>query len=100
MEVRPGCVDDRRTVRRPRYGQCRSCPVETCCCGLIPDSDKQIKDILPYLNKHFVPTANDKLKKHGLRIDAFLWWWHNLQGKSETTILLLRFFEADEEDTN
>mmetsp|Transcript_26013 Transcript_26013/g.39377 ORF Transcript_26013/g.39377 Transcript_26013/m.39377 type:complete len:176 (+) Transcript_26013:157-684(+) len=68
-------------------------PVKMRCCGLIRDEDQRIKDMVPYLNKHFVPAANEKLKEHGFKIDAFLWLIHNLQGKSETLILLIRFFE-------
>jgi len=69
-------------------------PVESCCCGLVPDDEKRIKDMVPYLNRHFVPVANEALREHGFEVDAFLWWWHNLQGKSETTIVLIRFFEV------
>ena len=81
-------------LRKQLIEAAKNCPVETCCCGLIPDEEKRVKDMVPYLNRHFVPVANEALKKHGFEIDAFLWWWHNLQGKSETTIVLIRFFEA------
>mmetsp|Transcript_34007 Transcript_34007/g.74577 ORF Transcript_34007/g.74577 Transcript_34007/m.74577 type:complete len:180 (-) Transcript_34007:97-636(-) len=82
-------------LRKELIEASRAVPVNTCCCGLIPDEDQLIKDMVPYLNKHFVPRANEQLKKHGFEIDAFLWWWHNLQGKSETTIVLIRFFELE-----
>mmetsp|Transcript_17240 Transcript_17240/g.49413 ORF Transcript_17240/g.49413 Transcript_17240/m.49413 type:complete len:177 (-) Transcript_17240:1018-1548(-) len=84
-------------LRKKLVEASENCPVESCCCGLIPDEEKRIKDMVPYLNRHFVPVANEALKKHGFEIDAFLWWWHNLQGKSETTILLIRFYEVTEE---
>mmetsp|Transcript_4580 Transcript_4580/g.6605 ORF Transcript_4580/g.6605 Transcript_4580/m.6605 type:complete len:134 (-) Transcript_4580:54-455(-) len=41
-----------------------SLPIPTCCCGLLTNEDQKIKDMIPYLNKHFIPKANGKLKDH------------------------------------
>lgn len=73
----------------------QSVPSQTCCCGWIPDDDGTIKGLVPALNRHWVKEVNKKLMHDGkgFRIDVFLWQWHNATGKSETNIILIRFFE-------
>jgi hypothetical protein len=72
---------------------CKNVPIETACCGLIQDDDERIRNLVPYLNQHWAPVANEKLEKHGVSINAFLWHWTNVQGKAETIILLIRFVD-------
>jgi hypothetical protein len=72
---------------------CKNVPIETACCGLIQDDDERIRNLVPYLNQHWAPVANEKLEKHGVSINAFLWHWKNVQGKAETIILLIRFVD-------
>ncbi|KAG7337233.1 hypothetical protein IV203_036301 [Nitzschia inconspicua] len=33
------------------------------------------------------------LQSRGIKIDVFLWSWQNASGKSETNIMLIRFFQ-------
>jgi len=70
-------------------------PEEYCCCGLLMDPDETIRQIVPQLNKGWIHNVNERLKgdRAGFHLDAYLWTWHNATGKSETTILLLRFIE-------
>jgi len=73
-------------------------PKETCCCGALPDDDETIKCLVPALNKGWVKRTNTRLldeQKH-FTLDVFLWQWHNATGKSETNILLIRFFSSQE----
>jgi hypothetical protein len=67
-----------------------------CCCGLIPDDDATIKDLIPVLNGGWIKNVNKRLSdgNAGFKLDVFLWQWHNVSGKSETNILLIRFFEV------
>jgi len=71
-------------------------PKETCCCGLLNDDDSTIKALAPALNKGWIKHINKKLhaKQKGFKLDAFVWQWHNATGKSETNILLIRFFKT------
>lgn len=77
---------------------CENLPKETCCCGLMTDNDETIKSMVPALNEGFFKRTNEKLARKGkhIRLDAFLWKWHNATGKAETNILLIRFFETPE----
>jgi len=72
---------------------CQGVPVTTSCCGLVNNDDERIHALVPYLNKHWAPKANKRLEKYGASVHAFLWHWQNVQGKSDTFILLLRFCE-------
>ena len=54
------------------------------------------RDLVPYLDEHWAPTVNKKLRKKGLFVDAFLWSWNNISGKATTDILLIRFHEASD----
>lgn len=73
---------------------CNDLPDTTCCCGFgSPDSSSTIKQYVAFLNDGWVKYANKKLKSRGFKIDAFHWNWYNTTGKSETNILLIRFFE-------
>jgi hypothetical protein len=62
---------------------------------LIPDDDATIKDLIPALNRGWIKSVNKHLSegKAGFKLDVFLWQWNNVSGKSETNILLIRFFE-------
>jgi hypothetical protein len=70
--------------------------LRSCCCGLIPDDDATIKDLIPALNKGWIRKVNKQLAEgeKGFKLDVFLWQWSNVSGKSETNILLIRFFDA------
>jgi len=70
-------------------------PVETCCCGLITDSDATVKSLVPALNRGWVHDVNRRLRndRAGFKLDAYLWHWTNAMGKAETNILLIRFLE-------
>ena len=68
-------------------------PVESLCFSL-RDDVKMTCDLVPYLNEHWDPTVNNKFRKKGLFVDAFLWSWSNISGKATTDILLIRFYEA------
>lgn len=96
-------------------------PHETCCCGLLRDDDATIKGIVPLLNKGWIRQVNKEILAHvaeqekqrqqdedagddddddatpvtKFKLDAFLWQWHNATGKSETNILLIRFFQVE-----
>jgi len=73
---------------------CRGLPDSVCCCGLsLSDSSSTIKQYVTLLNDGWVKHANKKLKTSGFKIDIFHWNWHNTSGKSETNVLLIRFFE-------
>lgn len=90
-EARQAWKDEQ--LRKSFIDCCEQVPVETCCCGLITDDDRTIKNLVPYLNNVWVPEANTKLEKHGFHVSVFLWHWSNIEGKSETTIILIRFHE-------
>jgi hypothetical protein len=73
---------------------CNDLPDTVCCCGLSQsDSSSTIKQYVTLLNDGWVKYANKKLVSRGFKIDAFHWNWQNNTGKSETNILLIRFFE-------
>mmetsp|Transcript_7596 Transcript_7596/g.14042 ORF Transcript_7596/g.14042 Transcript_7596/m.14042 type:complete len:236 (-) Transcript_7596:148-855(-) len=72
---------------------CDGLPAEVCCCGMVNDEDASIKQYVKLLNEGWVKAANKALSPRGLKIDIFLWNWQNASGKSETNILLIRFFE-------
>jgi hypothetical protein len=72
-------------------------PVETCCCGIIPDTTATIKSLVPHLNKTWVHEANEKMEPNGFKVDCFLWFWHNISGQSETYVLLIRFHDLEED---
>ena len=72
---------------------CDSVPVESSCCSL-RDDVKMTCDLVPHLNEHWAPTVNNKFRKKGLFVDAFLWSWSNISGKATTDILLIGFHEA------
>ncbi|KAG7355999.1 hypothetical protein IV203_000685 [Nitzschia inconspicua] len=73
---------------------CDVLPAEACCCGLVHDEDASIKEYIKLLNEKWVKTtANKMLQSRGIKIDMFLWSWQNASGKSETNIMLIRFFQ-------
>ena len=73
---------------------CGDLPDTVCCCGLSQvDSSSTIKQYVALLNDGWIRYANKKLVSRGFKIDAFHWNWQNNTGKSETNILLIRFFE-------
>jgi hypothetical protein len=72
---------------------CDSLPRKKCCCGLLADDDATIKEFVPLLNENWIKLANKKLLDAGFKVDCFLWNWQNASGKSETNILLIRFYE-------
>jgi len=76
---------------------CESVPKVTCCCGLIPNDDETIKDIVSHLNKGWIRSINQRLLREnkGFKLDLYIWNWHNATGKAETNILLIRFYEYD-----
>ena len=41
-------------------------PVETCCCGFLPDREETKKEFVPLLNEKWVKKANKKLAPKGL----------------------------------
>lgn len=69
--------------------------IESHCFGIIANEDKHLKDLGPHLNKHWVPIVNKQLKSHGVKVDVFLWSWHNLSGKGKKNVLLIRFFSLE-----
>ena len=75
---------------------CDNVPVATCCCGLIQNDDKTIKNLVPSLNNGWIKATNQKLagENMGFKLDVFIWTWHNAVGKAETNILLIRFFKT------
>lgn len=73
---------------------CDDLPDSVCCCGLSQsDISSSIKQYVTLLNDGWVKHANKKLKTRGFKIDAFYWSWQNTSGKSQTSVLLIRFFE-------
>ena len=74
---------------------CDSMPVESSCCSLRDDVN-MTRDLVLYLNEHWVPAVNKKLRKKGFFVDAFLWSWNNISGMATTDILLIRFHEASD----
>lgn len=73
---------------------CDSAPKEYCCCGLVPDLAETKKSLVECLNKTWVKHANEQLEYSNIKVDAFLWIWHNLSGESETQIILIRFHDT------
>ena len=66
---------------------------ELCCCGFLEDPEATKKQYVKQLNDGWIKTtANKKLASRGFKVDAFLWTWQNASGKSETNIVLLRFY--------
>jgi hypothetical protein len=72
---------------------CEDLPAEVCCCGFMQDNDASIRQYVSLLNEGWVKAVNKKLQSRGLKIDIFLWTWQNASGKSETNLMLIRFFE-------
>jgi len=81
-------------LRKKFIKACNDLPDTVCCCGLSQaDSSSTIKQYVALLNDGWVKYANKKLVSRGFKIDTFHWNWQNTTGKSETNILLIRFFE-------
>jgi hypothetical protein len=79
---------------QPTFVQaCQHMPVGTCCCGIIQDNDTTIKEAVTVLNENWAKAMNKKLLERGFKVECFLWNWQNASGKTETNILLIRFFE-------
>jgi hypothetical protein len=73
---------------------CDCAPKEYGCCGLVPDLEETKKSLVTYLNKTWVKHANEQLESSNNKVDVFLWVWHNISGKSETRIILIRFHDT------
>eukprot|EP00567_Pseudictyota_dubia_P018841 CAMPEP_0197433820 /NCGR_PEP_ID=MMETSP1175-20131217/1631_1 /TAXON_ID=1003142 /ORGANISM="Triceratium dubium, Strain CCMP147" /LENGTH=305 /DNA_ID=CAMNT_0042962321 /DNA_START=403 /DNA_END=1320 /DNA_ORIENTATION=+ len=84
---------DNLDMRQSFVAACRSMPVSTLCCGLMRDEDKTVRDLVPHLNQVWSEHASERMESAGFSVDCFLWSWRNLQGKSETLVLLVRFFD-------
>lgn len=84
-----------RNLRDDFIRACENVPIETCCCGLLSDDDSTMKVLVPAVNNGWIKATNIKLAQsgHTFAIDTFIWTWHNATGKSETNILLVRFFQ-------
>jgi hypothetical protein len=75
---------------------CSSVPPETCCCGIIPQDDETMRAIQKSLKKGWIHSTNQRLhheNKH-FKLDPYIWMWHNVSGKFETNVLLLRFLST------
>jgi hypothetical protein len=83
------------SLRKHFIRACNDLPDNACCCGLIrsTDSSSTIQQYTALLNNGWIKHANKTLVKRGFKIDAYHWRWPNTAGKSETNILLIRFFE-------
>lgn len=68
-------------------------PVVTCCFGIIQNDQKTIKQMVPHLNETWVKEANSKLEEKGFKLDCYIWTWSNISGASESTVLMIRFFQ-------
>jgi hypothetical protein len=73
---------------------CEMIPPDTCCCGMLTDTDRTIKSLARLLNEGWMTKTNERLLTEGkeFQMDAFVWCWNNATGKAETNILLIRFF--------
>jgi hypothetical protein len=80
-------------LRQSFVAACEEFEAEACCCGMINDTDASIKEYVKLLNDTWVKTANKKLQPRGVKVDTFWWNWQNASGKSETNIMLIRFFQ-------
>ena len=89
-------VWDDWNLREEFVKACDNVPPETCCCGLLPDSDNTIKVIVKSLNKGWVRKTNQRLQDEnkGFKLHLYLWTWHNVSGKAETNVLLVRFIST------
>eukprot|EP00527_Entomoneis_sp_CCMP2396_P000947 CAMPEP_0198141634 /NCGR_PEP_ID=MMETSP1443-20131203/4612_1 /TAXON_ID=186043 /ORGANISM="Entomoneis sp., Strain CCMP2396" /LENGTH=185 /DNA_ID=CAMNT_0043804441 /DNA_START=322 /DNA_END=879 /DNA_ORIENTATION=- len=85
-----------RKLRAEFLKACNNVPLASFCCGMLPDQDQWIKNIVKSLNKGWIKAINQKLKseRRDVYLDVYLWSWHNATGKSTTSILLVRFFES------
>ena len=74
---------------------CEKLPAEMCCCGFMNDDDATKRQFVELLNEGWCKQVNKKLQKsnRGVKVDVFLWHWQNASGKSETNIIMIRFFE-------
>lgn len=88
-------VWDEMKLRDEFVAACEGTPKKTCCCGLIPDDDSTIKDLASVLTRGWIKSVNKRLdnRKENFKIDLFVWHWHNVSGKAETNILLIRFLD-------
>jgi hypothetical protein len=70
-------------------------PTETCCCGFMSDDDATKRNYVELLNNDWCKRASKKLNQagHAFKVDTFLWNWQNASGKSESNIIMIRFFE-------
>lgn len=70
-------------------------PTETCCCGFMSDDDATKRNYVELLNNSWCKQATKKLNQagHAFKVDTFLWNWQNASGKSESNIIMIRFFE-------
>lgn len=84
---------DEMGLQRSFIAACKSMPASTLCCGLMTDDDKMLQDLVPHLNKVWSPYASEQMESAGFAVDCFLWSWENLQGKSTSFILLIRFHD-------
>lgn len=73
---------------------CDGIPKETCFCGMVADDEETKKTLVKELNKSWVKEANEKLASYNTKVDVFLWVWHNISGKSESRVILIRFHDT------
>ena len=84
-------------LRNSFVSACETMPVESSC-SCLRDDVRMTHDLVLYLNEHWVPAVNKKLKQRGFFVDAFLWKWNNIHGRATTNILLIRFHEVPLEE--
>jgi hypothetical protein len=72
---------------------CANIPLRTSCFGMVRNDDRTIKEMCKNLSIGWIKTTNQRLKarRELLRLDAFVWSWHNATGKAKTNIMLIRF---------
>lgn len=89
-------IFDETNVRASFIKAFESIPPATKCCGLIPDDDTTVKNVIPIMNKKWTKAINDKTewKDTDYYIDLFIWKWSNPTGKAETVIPMIRFHKS------
>jgi hypothetical protein len=75
---------------------CANIPLRTSCFGMVRNDDRTIKEMCKNLSIGWIKTTNQRLKarRELLRLDAFVWSWHNATGKAKTNIMLIRFLNS------
>jgi hypothetical protein len=95
LDIFQACLEkfDALQLRSDFANACDSVVPSTCCCGLFPDEDDTIRNVSALLASGWGKNTNRLLKheQSNFQVDVFLWSWHNVTGKTETIILLIRF---------